>query len=264
MATLPFGITKVIVGFSDLFSKRAWPLVPVLLAGAIVAVGPRTVAAVLRVMGMVIERQFQQYHRMLNRIQWSPLATGRRLLCMLIAVFVPQSPPAHGPGRHDRTAARTQDCRQGNLPRSGAIESHSFRQGQWLALAVLDVTGANPLGPAPLVIAVLFGTGAVGALLLGPPPAPQQVHRSCTSITADDPALAAKSVCCRCRQQFCGIETACRRARHSVHRHPPAPQCRPVRSCACSGIRHEGTITTERSPPTNVHPDTRFRHHALA
>lgn len=77
MATLPFGITKVIVGFSDLFSKRAWPLVPVLLAGAIVAVGPRTVAAVLRVMGMVIERQFQQYHRMLNRIQWSPLATGR-------------------------------------------------------------------------------------------------------------------------------------------------------------------------------------------
>lgn len=52
MATLPFGLTKVIVGFSDLFSKRAWPQVQVMLAGAIAAVGPRTVATVLRVMGM--------------------------------------------------------------------------------------------------------------------------------------------------------------------------------------------------------------------
>ena len=92
MATLPFGLTKVIVGFSDLFSKRAWPLVQVLLAGAILAVGPRTVAAVLRVMGMAEERQFQKYHRVLNRIKWSPLAASRRLLCMLIAAFVPQGP----------------------------------------------------------------------------------------------------------------------------------------------------------------------------
>lgn len=34
--------TAVIVGFSDLFSKRVWPLVQGLLTGAILAVGPRT------------------------------------------------------------------------------------------------------------------------------------------------------------------------------------------------------------------------------
>ena len=50
MATISSGLTRAIVGLSDLFSKRAWPLVQVLLAGAILAVGRRTVSAVLRVM----------------------------------------------------------------------------------------------------------------------------------------------------------------------------------------------------------------------
>ena len=38
MAAISSGLTKAILGFSDLFSKRAWPLVQVLLAGAILAV----------------------------------------------------------------------------------------------------------------------------------------------------------------------------------------------------------------------------------
>ena len=92
MATLPSGLTKVIVGFSDLFSKRTWPLVQMLLAGAILAVGPRTVATVLRVMGMAEERQFQKYHRVLNRVKWSTLAASRRLLGLLIDAFVPEGP----------------------------------------------------------------------------------------------------------------------------------------------------------------------------
>jgi hypothetical protein len=92
MATIPSGLTKVIVGFSDLFSKRAWPLVQVLLAGAILAVGPRTVTAVLRVMGLSQEKQFQKYHRVLNRVKWSTLAASRRLLGLLIDAFVPEGP----------------------------------------------------------------------------------------------------------------------------------------------------------------------------
>ena len=92
MATISSGLTKAIVGLSDLFSKRAWPLVQVLLAGAILAVGPRTVSAVLRVMGLSQERQFQKYHRVLNRVRWSTLAGSRRLLHLLIEAFVPQGP----------------------------------------------------------------------------------------------------------------------------------------------------------------------------
>lgn len=76
MAAISSGLTRVIVGLAGLFSKRAWPLVQVLLAGAILAVWPRAVSAVLRVMGMSQERQFQKYHRVLNRVKWSTLAAA--------------------------------------------------------------------------------------------------------------------------------------------------------------------------------------------
>jgi hypothetical protein len=89
MATIPSGLTKVIVGFSDLFSKRVCPLVQVLLTGAILAVDPRTVTAVLRVMGLSQERQFQKYHRVLNRVKWSMLVASRRLLGLLVNAFAP-------------------------------------------------------------------------------------------------------------------------------------------------------------------------------
>ena len=92
MATISSGLTKIIVGFSDLFSKRAWPMVQVLLTGAIVTVGPRTVTAVLRVMGLSQEKQFQKYHRVLNRVKWSTLAASRRLLGLLVEAFAPESP----------------------------------------------------------------------------------------------------------------------------------------------------------------------------
>lgn len=64
----------------------------VLVAGAILAVGPRTVSAVLRVMGLSQERQFQKYHWVLNRVKWSTLAGSRRLLTLLIEAFVPEGP----------------------------------------------------------------------------------------------------------------------------------------------------------------------------
>ena len=92
MATISSGLTRAIVGLSDLFSKRAWPLVQVLLVGAILAVGPRTISAVLRVMGLAQERQFQKYHRVLNRVKWSTLGASRRLLKLLIEAFVPEGP----------------------------------------------------------------------------------------------------------------------------------------------------------------------------
>ena len=38
------------------------------------------------------ERQFQKYHRVLNRVQWSTLAASRRLLGLLIEAFAPEGP----------------------------------------------------------------------------------------------------------------------------------------------------------------------------
>jgi DDE superfamily endonuclease len=57
------------------------------LAGAILAPGKRTVTAALRVMGKSQEKNFQTYHRVLNRARWSVLAAARILLGLLISTF---------------------------------------------------------------------------------------------------------------------------------------------------------------------------------
>jgi len=47
---------------------------------------------VLRIMGLSDERQFQAYHRVLNRAVWSSWALSRTLLKLLVQAFVPKGP----------------------------------------------------------------------------------------------------------------------------------------------------------------------------
>jgi hypothetical protein len=77
----------LIAAFAPVFSRRVWRHVQVLLAGAILAPGKRTVTALLRVMGLSDERHFQTYHRVLNRAVWSSLEVSRILLGMLVSTF---------------------------------------------------------------------------------------------------------------------------------------------------------------------------------
>src|SRR6478735_6605572 len=93
MEALPREIVRVLRVFEDVFSERIWDWVQVLVVGAILTPGQRTVAAVLRVMGLSEERQFQNYHRVLNRASWSSLEAGRRLLGLLVEAFVPPDGP---------------------------------------------------------------------------------------------------------------------------------------------------------------------------
>jgi hypothetical protein len=51
------------------------------------------VAAVLRVMGLSDERQYQNYHRVLNRARWSSRELSRRLLLALVETFVSVDEP---------------------------------------------------------------------------------------------------------------------------------------------------------------------------
>jgi hypothetical protein len=92
MTTLLPELANWIVVFAPLFSKRIWEAAQVLLTGAILAVGPRTVSAVLRVMGRSEDAQFQRFHRVLNRAKWSALKASRQLLLVLIHALVPQGP----------------------------------------------------------------------------------------------------------------------------------------------------------------------------
>src|SRR5512135_509245 len=90
MLHLPKRIIHVLRYFEEAFSERVWEWAKVLLIGAILAPGERTVTAILRVMGLHQERQFQNYHRVLNRAKWSGRALSRLLLCLLIQLFVPE------------------------------------------------------------------------------------------------------------------------------------------------------------------------------
>src|SRR2546421_3243731 len=96
MLAVPVTLTRLIVKFAPAFSKRVWEHAQVLVVGALLAPGKRTVTAVLRVMGLSQEGQFQKYHRVLNRAQWSSLAVARVLLGMLGGTFVPTGPVVIG------------------------------------------------------------------------------------------------------------------------------------------------------------------------
>jgi len=93
MGALPPDIVRVLRVFEDVFSERVWDWVQVLVVGAILTPGQRTVTAVLRVMGLSEERQYQNYHRVLNRARWSSRELSRRLLGLLVRVFVPGAGP---------------------------------------------------------------------------------------------------------------------------------------------------------------------------
>ena len=88
--------TTILAAFAGLFSKRVWQHVQILLLGAILAPGQRTVTAILRIMGLSSERHFQNFHRALNRAVWSSREGSRVLLNMMVATFAVFGPVVMG------------------------------------------------------------------------------------------------------------------------------------------------------------------------
>lgn len=88
MVILPEAIIQVLDCFAPLFSRRIWQWATVLVVGAILAPGKRTVTACLRAMGLSDEVHFQNYHRLLNRAVWSSRQVARILLRLWLDTFV--------------------------------------------------------------------------------------------------------------------------------------------------------------------------------
>ena len=84
MLTLPDAILPLLVPFATLFSNPTWRKAQVLLVGAILTPGQRTVAAALRVMGRSDHRDYARYHEVLNRAVWSSRAAAGILLVLLL------------------------------------------------------------------------------------------------------------------------------------------------------------------------------------
>ena len=93
MLPLPVEIIAVLQPFAPAFRRCVWEWAKVLLVGAILVPGGRTVTSVLRVVGLSQERHFANDHRVLNRDQWSSRALSRILLGLLLRAFVPSDAP---------------------------------------------------------------------------------------------------------------------------------------------------------------------------
>ena len=84
MLTLPGAIVAVLLPFATLFTSPTWQKAQLLLVGAVLTPGQRTVAAALRVMGRSNHRDYARYHEVLNRAVWSSREVARVLLVLLL------------------------------------------------------------------------------------------------------------------------------------------------------------------------------------
>ena len=83
---------RLLAPFAPLFSKRVWQNAQLLLVGAILAPGRRTVSSALRAMGLDQYKRFHRYHRVLSRASWSSREASRILLGLLLEAFVGEGP----------------------------------------------------------------------------------------------------------------------------------------------------------------------------
>ena len=121
MRTLPPKMVQALAPFAPLFSKRIWQHAQLLLIGAILAPGRRTVSSALRAMGLDQHKRFHRYHRVLSRARWSSLEASRILLGLLLEAFVREGVLCRGHRRDPGATLRQEDLCQGRLPRSGAF-----------------------------------------------------------------------------------------------------------------------------------------------
>jgi DDE superfamily endonuclease len=93
MLRLPTRFAEMIIAFAPVFvQQRTWRHAQLLLLGALLAPGQRTVSSILRIIGLRRERHFVNYHRVLNRAVWRSRQAARLLLDLLVSTFVSTGP----------------------------------------------------------------------------------------------------------------------------------------------------------------------------
>ena len=150
---------RVMQHFAPVFSARTWDGVPVLVVGALLTPGKRTVTSVLRVMGLSEERQFQRDHRVLNRAVWSSLRVSQILLALLVAALVPAGSPVVVAA--DETLERREGKKiKAHLSGCGSFEHEAQGHQCGVALGKHGLVGARALEPAGLGAALSDGAGS--------------------------------------------------------------------------------------------------------
>ena len=94
--TAPNILATWMAPFAAYFTRPTFANLLVLVAGAILSPGRRTVASALSSVGLRQAAAFTNFHRVLNRSRWSGRAVARCLLGLLVTAFVPSGPVVVG------------------------------------------------------------------------------------------------------------------------------------------------------------------------
>ena len=94
VGSVPRSLADWMWPFVRCFTGATWVLV--LVAGALLSPGRRTVSAALRVMDLDQSASFAVYHRVLSTARWSARRVAHRLLGLLVAAFVRKGPVVIG------------------------------------------------------------------------------------------------------------------------------------------------------------------------
>src|ERR687890_444123 len=95
MAAMPVGAGPLgawLEPFAAALGRQTWRRAVVLVTGALLSPGRRTVTSALRAAGPGNAPGFANYHKVLSEGRWSGLALAERLLALLVAAFAPHGP----------------------------------------------------------------------------------------------------------------------------------------------------------------------------
>jgi hypothetical protein len=162
---MPCEFVALMVAFAPLFSKPVFQHAQLLLMGAILSPGKRTVTSALRVMGLSQDEHFQNYHRVLSRALWSGLVASQILLSLLVSAFARTGTIVLG---IDDTIERRrgEKIKALGIYRDPVRSSHShFVKASGLRSPLLDDLGRDSVGRKSLGLAVFDRAVPVAALL---------------------------------------------------------------------------------------------------
>jgi hypothetical protein len=157
MLSLPIAFPSALGVSAPVFSRPVWQHVKVLMTGAVLAPGQRTVTAILRMMGRRAAPDFQTDHRVRHRAVWSPLRARPLLLRLRVAVCIPRGVVVCGLDDTIERRRGEQSTAQGisRAPgRSSPTHVGKARGLRWLAgMVLIPLAWADRVWARPLLTA---------------------------------------------------------------------------------------------------------------
>ena len=178
MLTLPTVFIGLLAPFMPLFRPQTWSKAQLLLAGAVLSPGKRTITAALRVLGLSQEAGFAKYHHVLNRARWSPRELSKLLLFLLLHhLDTGQGPLVFGIDETlERRWGRKISARGIYRDAVRSSASHLVKASglRWVSLMWLSFI---PWSQRVWAFAGAHRPGTLGALLPTPGTTAQETHR---------------------------------------------------------------------------------------